>query len=155
APSNAPPAAVSASAIRAPGVNVTTPGLCTRPTTLTTTGPSALGGAGSGVGLPDETISTGGSFADATGGGLSRTRVNTVTSTATTPTTANAMTPARPGSARTAAIQPAVPSDLVLSGSHRDSDVSGSPSPSASGSLSAPRRRFSRSAGNSVRMRPN
>ena len=49
-----------------------------------------------------------------------------------TPTTANAMTPARPGSARTAATQPAVPSGLVVSGSHRDSDVSGSPSPSAS-----------------------
>src|SRR4029077_11958047 len=115
APSNAPPAAVSASEIRAPGVNVTTPGLCTRPTTLTTTGPSALGGAGPGVGLADETISTGGSFADATGGGLSRTRVKTVTRIAMTPTTANATTPARPGSARTAAIQLAVRSDLVVS----------------------------------------
>src|SRR4029453_17264933 len=66
APSNAPPAAVNASAIRAPGANVTSPGLCTRPTTLTTTGPSALGGAGAGVELADETISTGGSFAEGT-----------------------------------------------------------------------------------------
>ena len=98
--------------------------MCTRPTTLTITGPSPSGGAGAGVGLADETISTGGSFADATGGALSRTRVNTVTSTAMTPTTASAMTPARPGSARTAATQPAVPSDLAVSGSHRDSEVS-------------------------------
>ena len=37
--------AVSASAIRAPGANVTRPGLCTRPTTLTSTGSSAVGGA--------------------------------------------------------------------------------------------------------------
>ena len=51
------------------------------------------------------------------------------------------------------ATQPAVPSDLVVSGSHRDSGVSGSPSASAGDSLSAPRRRCSRSAGDSVRMR--
>jgi hypothetical protein len=153
APSSAPPAAASASAIRAPGANVTSPGLCTRPTTLTTTGPAAFGGAGPGVGLADETISTGGSLADATGGGLSRISVKTVTSTAMTPTTANEMTPARPGSALIAATQPAVPSGLVVSGSHRDSGVSGSPSPSAGDSLSAPRRRCGRSAGNSVRMR--
>src|SRR5258705_2649413 len=88
APSRAPPAAVSASAIRAPGANVTSPGLSTRPTTLTTTGPSALGGAGPGVGLPDETISTGGSFADATGGVLARTALHTVPRTALAPTTA-------------------------------------------------------------------
>ena len=100
-----------------------------------------VGWRGSGVGLADETISTGGSFADATGGGLSRTRVKTVTSTAMTPTTANAMTPARPGSARIAATQPAVPSGLVVSGSHRDSDVSGSPSPSPSASATHCRHR--------------
>ncbi len=38
APSSGPPAPASASAIRAPGSNVTSPGLWTRPTTLTTTG---------------------------------------------------------------------------------------------------------------------
>ena len=125
APSSAPPAAVSASAIRAPGSNVTSPGLCTRPDHADHHGSVGAGGAAPGVGLADETISTGGSLADATAGGLSRSRVNTVTSTAMTPTTASAMTPARPGSARTAATQPAMPSDLAVSGSHRDSEVSG------------------------------
>ena len=108
APSSAPPAAVTASAIRAPGLSVTRPGLCTSPTTLTTTGSSGWVAGALGDGLADETISTGGSLADATGGGLSRIKVNTVTSTARTPTTASAIAPARPGSARTAANQPAL-----------------------------------------------
>ena len=46
APSSAPPAALSASAMRAPDDNVTSPGLCTSPTTLTTTGPSGAGADG-------------------------------------------------------------------------------------------------------------
>ena len=151
APSSAPPAAVSASAIRAPGLSVTRPGLCTKPTTLTTTGSSGRAAAVLGDGLADETISTGGSLADATGGGSSRIKVNTVTSTARMPTAASAMAPARPGSARTVANQPAV---LPVSGSHRDSEVSGSASSAVSESVSAPRRRCGRSAGGSVRMRP-
>src|SRR6478672_121920 len=69
APSSAPPAALSASAMRAPDDKVTRPGLCTSPTTLTTTGPSGAGARG--VGCAGETISTGGSLADATGGVLS------------------------------------------------------------------------------------
>jgi hypothetical protein len=153
APSSAPPAALSASAIRAPGFRVTNPGVCTSPTTLTTTGPSGFG-AVPGVGLADETICTGGSLAEATGGRSSRIKVNTVTSTAMTPTAASAMTPARPGSARTDASQLADPPD-VPSGSHRDNDVSGcssSTSGSGSGSASAPSRRCRRSAGSSVRM---
>src|SRR5262249_27415473 len=115
APSTAPPAACSASAIRAPGASVTNPGVCTRPTTLTTRGRSGLPGwpapgVADDLGLADAAFSPGGSLADITGAGRSRTKVNTVTSTASAATTANAMAPARPGSARTLAIQPR-PSD--------------------------------------------
>ena len=132
--------------MRAPESRVTSPGWCTSPTTLTTTGPSGSGAALRAVGLADETICTGGSFADTTGGGSSRTSVNTVTSTATAPTTPSATTPARPGSARIAASQ-AGAARRGASGSHRDSDVSGSSS-SAVGRLvgvgvRAPRRRRS------------
>ena len=57
---------------------MTSPGLCTRPTTLTDHAVRRRRAArAAGVGLADETISTGGSFADATGGVLSRTSVNT------------------------------------------------------------------------------
>ncbi len=99
APLRAPPAADTASAIRAPGARVTRPGLLTSPTTLTTTGWS---GAALERGLADDTISTGGSLADITGAGSSRIRLNTVMSTAIAAITASAMPPARPGSARIA-----------------------------------------------------
>ena len=112
APSTAPPAACTASAIRAPGARVTSPGVCTRPTTLTTTGRSGLAGwpapgLDDDLGLADAVRSTGGSLADITGAGRSRTKVNTVISTASVAITAMAMAPARPGSARTLASQPA------------------------------------------------
>src|SRR4029077_11112937 len=56
APSVVPPAAFSASAIRAPGANVTKPGVWTRPTTLTTTGWLGLAvGLGPGPRLADTT----------------------------------------------------------------------------------------------------
>ena len=124
APSSGPPAAVSASAIRAPGSSVTRPGLPTRPTTLTTTGSRDVGAPPGGVGLADETICTGGNLADETGGESSRASVNSVTSTAMMPAAPKAMTPARPGSARTAATQLDAPPDWD-SGSHRDNNVSG------------------------------
>jgi len=122
APSTAPPAACKASAIRAPGASVTSPGVCTRPTTLTTTGRSGSAGR---LGLADdlgpgpevaETRSTGGSLADITGGGRSPSKVNTAISTARVATIANAMAPARPGSARTL---PTQPPRWDASGSHR------------------------------------
>ena len=47
-------------------------------------------------------MSTGGNFADATGGGLFRIRVKIVISTARAPTAPSAMPPERPGSARIA-----------------------------------------------------
>ena len=124
APSTAPPAACSASAIRAPGARVTNPGVRTRPTTLTTTGRSGPGGwpaAGlaDDLGLAVDAFSTGGSLADITGAGLSRTKVNIVTSTASAATTANAMAPARPGSVRNLATQPP---RCEPSGSHRGSN---------------------------------
>ena len=101
APSSAPPAAETASAIRAPGARVTRPGAWTNPTTLTTTGcPGSPAGAAPGRGAAEETISTGGSFAETTGAGSSRIRVKTVTSTATPAVAARAIPPARPGSAR-------------------------------------------------------
>jgi uncharacterized protein (TIGR02246 family) len=135
------------------GVSVTSPGRLTSPTTLTTTGPSGSGAGLPDVGLADETICTGGSFAETTGGGSSRTSVNTVTSTAMTPTAASATTPARPGSARIAAIQLGPPV-VGASGSHRDSDVSGSSPSDCSGSAASDpmRRRCTLSAGSSVRM---
>ena len=112
APSTAPPAACTASAIRAPGARVTKPGVCTSPTTLTTTGRSGLAGwpapaAADDLGLADAARCTGGSLADITGAGRSRIKVNTVISTASAATTAIAIAPARPGSARTRASQPA------------------------------------------------
>ena len=119
APSTAPPAARSASAIRAPGARVTSPGVCTKPTTLTTTGWSGPAvGLAEDLGPAVDAFSTGGSFADITGAGRSRTRVNSVINTARTATTAAAMAPVRPGSARTRASQPA-PWDA--SGSQRGS----------------------------------
>jgi hypothetical protein len=60
-----------------------------------------------GLRLADETISTGGNLADMTGAGRLRSTVNTVTNTARAAIAANAMTPARPGSARIRASQPA------------------------------------------------
>src|ERR1700753_3138858 len=63
APSVMPPAAFSASAMRAPGVSVTRPGVCTRPTTLTTTGWLGLvEGPGPGLRLPPAALCTGGQF---------------------------------------------------------------------------------------------
>ncbi|CAM5712017.1 hypothetical protein MAUB1S_04103 [Mycolicibacterium aubagnense] len=148
APASAPPAAVTASATRAPAGSVTNPGLCTRPATLTTTSSAFAGGAGA-PGTLDETICTGGSFAAVTGGLSSASTAITVTRTATTPTTASAITPARPGSARTDASHPGLPD--TASGSHRDSEVSSFGSGSPSGSVTSPgcavRRRCARSAG--------
>jgi hypothetical protein len=165
APFTGPPAACSASAMRAPGARVTSPGVCTRPTTPTTTGRSVPVGWPA-PGLADDlgpavaAFSTGGSLADITGAGRSRTRVNTVISTARAATIASAMTPARPGSARILATQPRR-SDA--SGSHRGSSEFWSSSVASSDSSvgsaresvsgSAPSRRCSRSTGSSVRMR--
>lgn len=136
--------------------------MCTRPTTLTTTGWS-----GSAAGLAEErglavaTFSTGGSLADITGAGRSRTNVNTVTSTASAATIASPMAPARPGSARTFATQPR---SSDASGSQRGSsefwssfaessaDVVPESPAAASASGSARSRRCRRSAGSSVRM---
>jgi hypothetical protein len=159
APSVVPPAAFSASAIRAPGASVTSPGVCTRPTTLTTTGWFGCA-AGLGVRLAVAAMSTGGSFADATGAGCSRIIVNMVTSTAIAATAANAIAPARPGSARTLANQPS--SGAEPFGSQRGRSELGSESATSPSSASwsdsptglgwAPSRRRNRSAGSSVRM---
>lgn len=174
APSTAPPAACSASAIRAPGARVTSPGVCTRPTTLTTTGrPERSGepGLADDLGFVGETGSTGGSLADITGSVRSRIKVNTVTSTARAAITANATAPARPGSARILSAQPC-PREVSGSqrgssefGSSRGSSWSGPSSVGSCGSGSkcadaacesisgtAPSRLCSRSAGSSVRM---
>ena len=67
APFSAPPAADTASAMRASGARVTKPGLVTSPTTLTTTG---WLGSGPGRAAAEDTISTGGSLADTTAGGI-------------------------------------------------------------------------------------
>ncbi len=123
APSVVPPAAFSASAIRDPGASVTSPGVCTRPTTLTTTGWFGCA-AELGLRLAVAAMSTGGSFADATGAGCSRISVKMVTSTAIAATAANAIAPARPGSARTLASQPS--SCAELSGSQRGRSEFGS-----------------------------
>ena len=106
-------------------------------------------------GVADDAIWTGGRFADTTGGGLSRITVNTVTSTAMTPTTARPIVPARPGSARIAASHRGPASSLVA-GSQRDNEAppsSVSPSSSSLACGSGFKRRFSRSAGSSVGMR--
>src|SRR5580693_996261 len=131
APSVVPPAAFNASAIRAPGASVTRPGVWTKPTTLTTTGwLGPADGRGLGPRVADDAISTGGSFADTTGAGWSRISVKMVTSTAMAAIAANAMAPARPGSARTRASQP--PGCAEPSGSHRGSREFGSVSVSVS-----------------------
>ena len=143
APFTAPPAACSASATRAPGARVTNPGLCTRPTTLTTTGRSGLApGLADDLGLAVDAFSTGGSLADITGAGRSRSSVNTVTSTASAATIANPIAPARPGSARSLATQPR---SGDASGSHRGS------SEFWSSSAASPGDRRSRTVGLGVR----
>src|SRR3984957_975514 len=161
APSVLPPAAFSASAMRAPGASVTRPGVCTRPTTLTTSGwLGRVEGPALGPRLAVAAMSTGGSLADITGAGCSRIRVKTVTSTAIAAIAAKAIAPARPGSARTLASQP--PSCCVEpSGTQRGNSELGSVSASLSSSSRsdgaaasgrAPSRRCNRSAGSSVRM---
>src|SRR6478609_2188637 len=123
APSNAPPAASRASAIRAPDPSVTSPGVRTSPTTLTITVASGAVGDATTVAPVDETGCTAGRLADTTRGGSWFASVKTVTRTATSPITPSATTPARPGSARMAASQ-LDPPPAAVSGSHRDSDVS-------------------------------
>ena len=154
APSSAPPAAVSASAIRAPGLSVTNPGLCTRPTTLTTTGSSGFGGA-PGVGLADETICTGGSLADATGGRLvahqgehrhqhrDDTHDGQRDDTGPPWVGPHSRDPAR-RTARRGVRQPSRQRRVRVARPRR---------PARTRDSSAPRRRCSRSAGSSVRMR--
>jgi putative ABC transport system permease protein len=113
-----------------------------------------------GVALTVDALSTGGSLADITGAGRSRSTVNTVTSTASAATIASPMAPARPGSARSLAAQPRSGDP---SGSHRGSsefwsssaasaDDAG-PAPSGSTSGSAPSRRCRRAPGSSGCMR--
>ena len=95
-------------------------------------GPGWTGGLG--LRLADDAMSTGGSFADTTGAGCSRISVKMVTSTAIAAIAANAIAPARPGSARTLASQP--PSCCAEpSGSHRGSKEFGSVSASGSSAV--------------------
>lgn len=123
-------------------------------------GGCAAPGLADDLGPAVDAFSTGGSLADITGAGRSRSNVKTVTSTASAATIASPMAPARPGSARTLATQPR---SCDASGSHRgssefwsssgDSSVEAEPASSDPVSGSALSRRCRRSAGSSVRMR--
>src|SRR5699024_6900150 len=111
APSSGSPAACSASAMRAPGASVTSPGACTSPTTLTTTASASAPGGPDGVdavgaAVAEVAICTGGNGTAATGSDRSRSIVNPVIITATAAISINSATPARPGSARTRSAQP-------------------------------------------------
>ncbi|CPT99764.1 Uncharacterised protein [Mycobacteroides abscessus] len=139
APSTAPPAAVTASATRAPVANVTKPGRLTRPTTLMT---KELGADTE----LDDTGCTGGRFA-LTGAGGWRITVKTVTSTANTPIAPKATTPARPGSVRTDSSQPRVPPAVSESGSQRKADSGSEPAAALARSSSSSSSSNSRPAG--------
>ena len=121
APSSAPPAALSASAMRAPDDNVTSPGLCTSPTTLTTTGPSGAGADGGGCAV--ETISTGRQFGRYHRRGLVAKEREHGDQHGHHADDTNAMAPARPGISAYRS-QPSGASPVLASGSQRDSAAS-------------------------------
>jgi len=160
APSMLPPAAFSASAIRAPGASVTRPGVCTRPTTLTTTGWLAESRApGSGRGLPWPPCQPAAVCRHHRCGLLAHQREDG-DQHRDRRDRGQSDSAARPGSARTLASQPRS-CCVEPSGSQRGNSELGSVSASlssasrsdgAAASGRAPSRRCNRSAGSSVRM---
>jgi len=153
APSMLPPAAFSASAIRAPGASVTRQRVHQAHHADPTGWWAESRAPGSGRGLPWPPCQPAASLADITGAGCSRISVKTVTSTAIAAIAAQSDSARAPGSARTLASQPRS-CCVEPSGSQRGNSELGSVSASlssASRSDGAPRLGEHRVAGAIVR----